>query len=199
MQLLPGDKIFVATHTSISLYDTSTIEATANIPPASTWPHSRPTWLSEGELLIFPRNPGLSQLYHCCNTNEFRLIFSTTEAVYGITIPRQSGQVESEPELVELRDPHNLNIIWGDRTYFGYNTAVVIYSDACIKMLYYSWPEGFSESPCGPSNSLVGKVDKTWRSPEHSAFDESSGRVVVDTGNRLVVYDFDKFKNVFCM
>ena len=136
MQLLPGDKIFVATHTSISLYDTSTIEATANIPPASTWPHSRPTWLSEGELLIFPRNPGLSQLYHCCNTNEFRLIFSTTEAVYGITIPRQSGQVESEPELVELRDPHNLNIIWGDRTYFGYNTAVVIYSDACIKMLY---------------------------------------------------------------
>ena len=101
------------------------------------------------------------------------------------------------PELVMLQYIHHL-ISW-DRTYFGYNSAVMIGGSSPLTMIYYSWPEGSSDSPCGPSNSLVGKVDKeTRRSLEYSAFDECSGRVVVEAGEKLLVYDFAKFKNVSC-
>lgn len=137
-------------------------------------------------------------MYCCGNTNEFKFILSTRDGVYGIIIPCQIGQVKSVPELVELQYiPHFFS--W-DRTYFGYNSAVII-SDlfSWLMMIYYSWPEDSSE-PLGPSYSLIGKVDEeTWRCSSYSAFDESSGRaVVVDAGNKLVVYDFAKFKNVSC-
>jgi len=200
VQLLPGDKILVATGTGLSLYDISSIEANANIPPASTWPHPRPTWLLEGEFFIPPNAQGLSQMYHCGNTNEFRLTFCTTAAIYGIIIPCQSGQVESDPKLQVVKLKNISVIFFWDRTYFGYNSTVMIGEGPTLTMLYYSWPEGSSESPCGPSNHLFGEVDEErWtQSPEHSAFDESSSRVVAEAGNKLIVYDFTEFKNVCC-
>jgi hypothetical protein len=157
VQLLSGDKIFVATGTGIHLYDTSSIEATVNIPPASTWPHPRPTWLLEGEFFISPKAQGLSQMYHCGNTNEFRLIFCTTVAVYGIIIPCQSSQVESDFKLQVVKLKDVIIIFHWDRTYFGYNSTVMIGEGPAFTMLYYSWPEGSFESPCGPS--------MRWRDP----------------------------------
>ena len=198
MQLLPGDKIFVATHTGLSLYDTSSIEATTNIPPASTWPHPWPTWLFE--LSIYPKASGLSQMYHCNNTNEFRLIFTASGGVYGIIIPCQSSQIESDPKIQVVKLKNIYVIFYWDRTYFGYNSTVMIGKGPALTMLYYSWPEGSSESPCGPSNHLVSAVDEEgWKRPEHSAFDEPSSRVVVESGNKLIVYDFAEFKNVSSM
>ena len=161
MQLLPGDKILVASYFSFRLYDTSSIEVVANIPLGDppTWPHPSPTW-DHG----YRRNLGISQPYFYSNTKEFRLIFYTRYAVNGFTIPCRSGEVESQPKCVQLMD---------------LNT-------------YYSWPES-SESSLGSlglSNSLVGKFDENWSSPEYFAFDECSGRAVVEAGNEVVVYDF---------
>ena len=100
MQLLPGDNIFIATDVDISLYDTSSIEATANVPLAPTWLYRlRPTWHLESKLSILPEDPGLSQMYCCTNTNEFRLILSTMDGVYSVIIPCQIDQVNSMPDL----------------------------------------------------------------------------------------------------
>ena len=141
MQLLPGDKILVASYFSFRLYDTSSIEVVANIPLGDppTWPHPSPTW-DHG----YRRNLGISQPYFYSNTKEFRLIFYTRYAVNGFTIPCRSGEVESQPKCVQLMD---------------LNT-------------YYSWPES-SESSLGSlglSNSLVGKFDENWSSPEYFCF-----------------------------
>jgi hypothetical protein len=89
-------------------------------------------------------------------------------------------------------------IYFWDRTYFGYNSTVMIGKGPAFTMLYHSWPEGSSESPCRPSNHLVSEIDEERWNLEHSAFDESSSRVVVEAGNKLIVYDFAEFKNVFC-
>ena len=97
-------------------------------------------------------------MYCCDNTNEFRLILSTKDGFYGIIIPCQSGQVESEPKLVMLKV---YRLFTWDMTYFGYNSAVTICEAKFpLMMVHYSWPEGSSESPRGPSNSLVSKLDK---------------------------------------
>jgi hypothetical protein len=201
VQLLPGDKILVAANFSISLYDTSSIAAVTDIPSAHplTSPHPLPTWRHK---YTERRGPGLSQRYCCGSTNEFRLIFTTKDAIQGITIPCRSGK--SQPKCVTLMplnrfDGHKL------KCHFGYNSAVVI-SGVCPgrEMLYYSWPKssskpslGCSKSPFGRSKSRgrsnVVEFDEDWGRPEYSAFDECSGRVVVEASDEVVVYDFTKF------
>ena len=185
--MIPGDRILIASGVKIGLYDTYAIKATAIIPSAnlSTWPHSLPTW----ECNHYEKCRGLSQPYSCSNTNEFRIIFSARDAVKGITIPWRSG--ESQPKLVTLMP---LNVLSGDkRCYFGYNSAVMIQIDGIVSrnVLYYSWPEGSAESSLGPSNFVEFGKDRS--SPRSSAFDECSGRVVADTGDEVIVYDFTKF------
>jgi hypothetical protein len=183
VQLLPEDRILVASYFSIRLYDTSSIEVVANIPPADppTWLHPSPTWEHH-----YARSLGISQPYFCSNTNEFRLIFCTKYAVNGFIIPPRSGE-ESQPKILELMD---LNTSFRDtKSCIGYNSAVVIDRVPRLKMRYYSWPES-SESSLGLSNSLVGEFDENWRMPEYFAFDECSGRAVVEAGNEVVVYDF---------
>lgn len=184
--MIPGDKILIASDAKIGLYETFSIEATADIPSAdpSTWPRSLSTWCN-----YYERCRGLSQPYSCSNTNEFRIIFSTRYAVKGITIPYRSG--ESQPKLVTLMP---LNVLSGDeRCHFGYNSAVMIQTESIVSrnMLYYSWPEGSAESSLGPSNFVEFDRDLSYRNS--SAFDECSGRVVVDTGDEVVVYDFAMF------
>jgi hypothetical protein len=187
VQLIPGDKILIASDVKIGLYDTFSIEATADIPSAdpSTWPRSLPIW----ECNHYERCRGLSQPYSCSNINEFRIIFSTRDAVKGIIIPCRSG--EPQPKLVTLMP---LNVLSGDdhkRCHFGYNSAAMIDRVASRNVLYYSWPEGSAESSLGPSNFV--EFDKGWSNPRSSAFDECSGRVVVDAGDEVIVYNFAKF------
>ena len=177
-------KLLVASYFSFRLYDTSSIEVVANIPLGDppTWPHPLPTW-DHG----YRRNLGISQPYFYSNTKEFRLIFCTRYAVNGVTIPCRSGEVESQPKYVQLMD---LNTYFRDeKSCIGYSSAVVVDGEPRLKMRYYSWPES-SESSLGLSNSLVGKFDENWSSPEYFAFDECSGRAVVEAGNEVVVYDF---------
>ena len=175
----------IAADFNFNLYDTSSIEASVDIPSADppTWPHPLPTWTYK-----YPGCRGLSQPYCCGNTNEFRIIFSTRYALKGITIPCHSG--ESQPKTVTIMP---LDIFYGEeRCHFGYNSTVVIADVPPRKMFYYSWPEGSSESSLDPSN--VVKFEEEWSSPEYSAFDECSGRVVVQAGNEdVIIYDFAKF------
>jgi len=187
VQLLPGDKILVVSDYRLSLYDTLSVEATADIPsPDSfTWPSSYPTW----EILFEIR--GISQLYCCGNTNESRLILGTRRCIYGIIIPCHIT-AGSRPKMVQLMP---LESYFGSNMcHFGYNSAVMIYSPYLLLHYFnYPWLEGSSESPVGSSNSLVREIDKkTWRRPRYSAFDECSGRVVVEAGNAVVAYDFSK-------
>ena len=197
MQLLPGDKILVAANFNISLYDISSIAAVTDIPSADppTSPHPLPTWRHK-----YIGRRGLSQRYCCGNTNEFRVIFYTRYAIEGITIPCHSRKWK--PKLVTLM-PRNL-FNGSEKCHFGYNSTVMVSGVSPHGMFYYSWPKpsfksslgcskpspGHSKS-FGPSN--VVKFDEDWGRPEYSAFDECSGRVVVEAGNEVVVYDFAKF------
>jgi hypothetical protein len=199
VQLLPGEKILVAANFSISLYDTSSIAAVTDIPSAHplTSPYPLPTWRQK-----YTERRGLSQRYCCSRTNEFRLIFTTKDDIKGITIPCRSGK--SQPKCVTLMplnrpDGHKL------KYHFGYNSAVVISGvSPGREMFYYSWPKGSSKPSLACSKSSLGRLkscgrsnvvefDEDWGRPEYSAFDECSGRVVVEASDEVVVYDFTKF------
>ena len=195
MQLLPGDKILVASDYSVRLHDTLSVEPTADIPSADwnppTWPYPAPTWARTD----FPKILGISQLYYCGNTNEFRLILGTWRCIYGIIIPSHIA-AGSQPKMVELLPLESCH--WSDRCRFGYNSAVMIRCELpYLHLHYYPWPEGSSESPVGPSNSLFRKLDEKtiWCSKYCYAFDECSGRLVVtvEDVNDVAVYDFAEF------
>jgi len=93
---------------------------------------------------------------------------------------------------------------WDKNCHFGFNSAVRIAGVFPREMFYYSWPKGSSKSSRGPckssghsksslGHSNVVEFDEDWGIPEYSAFDECSGRVVVEAGDEVVVYDFTKF------
>ena len=183
----------VASKYSLRLYDTLSVEATADIPSADplTWPYPSPTWARTH----FPEILGISQLCYCDNTNEFRLVVGTWDCIYGITIPCHIAAA-SQPKMVQLMPMETC--YWSDRCRFGYNSAVMIRCELpYLYLRYYPWPEGSSDSPVGPSNSLLRKLDEKtiWCSKYCYAFDECSGRVVVtvEAGNDVAVYDFAKF------
>jgi len=183
----------VASDLSIGLYDISSIEVTPVLLATDplTWPHPSPTWK-----IGYRGFWGLSQPYY--RSNESRLIVGNEHSVKGIAIPCSSGRrgAESQPKLVMLM-PVGL-FHWDNslRCHFGYNSAVMINyvpPGPRLKMLYYSWPEGSPMPFLSSSSSLVGHFDDISRSPEYSAFDEFSGRVVLKASNEVLVYDFAKF------
>ncbi|KIM41965.1 hypothetical protein M413DRAFT_27502 [Hebeloma cylindrosporum] len=193
VQLLPGDMILISSGYEMRFYDTSSIEVTNHIPPAS-WPRHWPTWRLNG-FSTDPRNPDYLRMYSCGNTNESRLVIVSMEGVYGISIPHQS---ESVPKCVALKEIHDR--FCGSTSGVGYNNAVLLGDLPLLRMLYFSWPESSSdsESPGVFSNASVTKVEGKWWQMGYSAFDEISGRVVLEPsrGEKLVVYDFAKFQNV---
>ena len=187
IHLLPEDKIFVASDFDIRLYDISSIQPKVDVPatdpPAGFY--LEPIW--ENSDFNFE---SLSKPYYCGNTNEFRLVFSTGYSVCGIIIPPCHVGAESQPEFVTFVDLNGQA-----RCHFGYNSAVMIDGvppGPRLRMMDYSWPEDFSQSSPGFSNSLV-QFHKNCRRPQYSAFDEYSSRVVVEAGNKVVVYDSSKF------
>ncbi|KIM41977.1 hypothetical protein M413DRAFT_27514 [Hebeloma cylindrosporum] len=190
VHLLPGNRILVVSESTqasiICLYDMLSIETTANIPPANFSHSSSPTWEHKWQTCL-----GSFQSHGCANRfNDFRLVFHTTYTLYGITIPCDSGEDGLQPELVKLMTGHSS---FENVSHLGYNSAIVMDTHSpLLYMLHYPWPDASSGSASGPSNSVVGIFDKkNWRRPKYSAFDECSGRLVVDTGlNEVVVYDF---------
>ena len=190
IHLLSGDKILVVSGCYIRLYDLSSIQAQADVP--ATYPpagcYLEPIW--ENSDFNFEI---LSKPYYSGNTNEFRLVFSTGFSVCGIIIPPCHVGAESQPEFVTFVYLHAL--CGQARCHFGYNSAVTIDGvppGPRLRMMNYSWPEESSQSSPGCSISLV-QFHKNYRRPQYSAFDEYSSRVVMEAGNKVVVYDFAKF------
>lgn len=198
MRLLPGERIFVASTFKLTLYYTSVIQATTNIPPIGI-----PHWLWQplnmweySMALGYPQN--VSQLYRCRDTNTLRLVFNTDRAIHGCIVSCDSD-INPKPKIIKLMD---LNLRYRfSRVYsllsLGYNSAIGSSDGAArIRMLYYSWPDD-SGCPLGPSNSLIVKFGKRGWSEESPAFDEGSGRVVAESsGNEILVYDFSELKSV---
>jgi hypothetical protein len=190
MQLLPGDLCLVAEYYRFGLQNTSAMEVTTRFPPIAfnTWPwHPALTWqfsLPSGQVESF------SQPYHCRNANTVRLVLNTYRSIHGVIIPCDSN---TEPEF-RVTKLMNFTYNPGARSRYlslGYNSAILNGGISPVQMLYYSWPDGSR-----PSNHLIVKSRKKGLTEERcfQAFDEGSGRMVVESHNEILVYDFAKFK-----
>jgi len=194
MQLLPGDICLVAEYYRFGLQNTSAMEVTTHSPPMAfnnTWPWDPAlTWqfsLPSGQVESF------SQPYYCRNINTVRLVLNTYSAIHGVIIPCDSD-IKPEFQVVKLMD---FRYNPGERSRYlslGYNSAILNGGTSPVQMLYYSWPDG--SRPLGPSNCLIVKFRKKDLTEEKrfQAFDEGSGRMVVESHDEILVYDFAKFK-----
>ncbi|KIM39644.1 hypothetical protein M413DRAFT_29339 [Hebeloma cylindrosporum] len=199
MRLLPGQRICIglaARYGAITLYYTSGIQATTDIPPSNAlvwhW-QPIPDWRFNPPLgLGFPRN--VSQLYRCRNTNNLRLVFNTDKGIYGITFSCESD-ITLEPVVIKLKNLKPRTLQDSSLLCLGYNAAMR--KEFRLGMLYYSWPDE-AGSPLGPSKSLTLQIGKkSWREEEYPDFDETSGRVVAEScHDEILVYDFSAFQNV---
>jgi len=173
------------------------MEVTTSFPPLPfpTWPwHSNHTWVFSA---LSGAAENCSQLYYCRTTNTVRFVLNTHEAIHGVIIPCDSG-VDASRKLQVIR-LKNFNFhpraSFGFRYFsLGYNSAILNGGVHPVHMLYYSWPD--DSHTRGPSNSLIVKFGKKiWMDERCSqAFDEGSGRVVVEFQDEILVYDLAKFK-----
>lgn len=193
MELLPGGICLVAVLYKFSLHNTSAMEVTTRFPPISfaTWPwYPSLTWKFKLQSGSVER---LSQPYYCRNTNTVRLVVNTYKAIHGIIIPCDND-IRPELQVIKLRDFKYALMETFRYLSFGYNSAILNGGVPCVQMLYYSWPDG--SRLLRPSNFLVVKFTRKNLAEEKcfQAFDEGSGRVVVESHNEILVYDFAKFK-----
>ena len=183
MQLLPGNRVLIATESEIEIHDMASIGTTTSVPPAD-FPlrpqYPLPTW----EFQI--RGDRLSQPYLCRKTNTLRFVLHALDTVYGLIIP-VDAHLGPDPKVVMLMDfsvPHG-----GEVFLFGYNSAIIYGNRASdVHMLDYSWPG--PNDTVSPANSLIVTLDGDDWMDLTSDFDEVSSRMVMCSCSEVVVFDF---------
>ena len=104
MQLLPGDRVLIASQDEIEIHDIASIGTRTSIPHIdfSPWAeYSSPIWRLQMDLL----GDRLSRPYLCRKTNTLRFVLNTLDTVYDLIIS-VDDHLSPGPEPVMLMDFH---------------------------------------------------------------------------------------------
>ncbi|KJA23528.1 hypothetical protein HYPSUDRAFT_39711 [Hypholoma sublateritium FD-334 SS-4] len=179
IQLLRGNKLFVASRECMRLFDYSVINETTHILPSSLSASSC-LWTTSFNTRF---TQDISTLNCFFTPNTAQIYMSTSQCIHSITVESEPFSDEPPP-IIKVLDSHRA-CFFPDQTSLGYTRAIVVDCDHVAWLVRYTAPDKFLRKPL--STSTLPPVRRV------PVMDEESGRVVFPDfiqSRKMTIIDF---------